>query len=96
MHDTAFMRAMLPNVERAVHRGDLDGGALAGLTDRLQVKAGQPQTYGTQLSLRDGRWVLDPIADSAHVDSRRRAIGLPPLADYLRLFDSMLKRPSGQ
>lgn len=93
VHDTAFMRAMVPNVEQAVRRGDLDGGSLAMLTDRLQVKAGHPQTYGTQASLRDGHWALDPIADSVHVDARRIAIGLPPLAEYLRLMDSMLNRP---
>jgi uncharacterized protein DUF6624 len=89
--DTAFMRAMLPAIERAYRRGDLEGGAVAMLTDRLEVKAGRPQIYGTQLSLKDGRWVLDPIADSATVDARRQRLGLPPLADYLRLVDSMLQ-----
>ncbi len=91
VHDTAFMRAMLPVIEQAHRRGDLNGGAVAMLTDRVEVKAGRPQIYGTQLSLKDGRWVLDPIADSATVDSRRKRVGLPPLAEYLRLVDSMLR-----
>jgi hypothetical protein len=90
VHDTAFMRAMLPAIEQAFHRGDLEGSALALLTDRLEVKAGRPQIYGTQLSLKDGRWVLDPIVDSATVDDRRRRLGLPPLIEYLRLIDSVL------
>lgn len=90
VHDTAFMRAMLPPIEQAYHRGDLEGGAVAMLTDRLEVKAGRPQIYGTQLSLKDGRWMLDPIADSATVDRRRQQFGLPPLAEYLRLIDSVL------
>jgi hypothetical protein len=90
VHDTAFMRAMLAPIEQAYHRGDLEGGAVAMLTDRLEVKAGRPQIYGTQLSLKDGRWMLDPIADSATVDRRRRQFGLPPLAEYLRLIDSVL------
>jgi hypothetical protein len=63
------------------------------LTDRVEVKAGRPQIYGTQLSLKDGRWVLDPIADSAGVDVRRRQMGLPPLAEYLRLADSVMRTP---
>ena len=91
VHDTAFMRAMLPAIQEGFGRGDLEGGAVAMLTDRLEVKAGRPQIYGTQLSLKGGRWVLDPIADSAGVDSRRRKLGLPPLAEYLRLIDSVLR-----
>ncbi|HSE66448.1 MAG TPA: DUF6624 domain-containing protein [Gemmatimonadales bacterium] len=93
VHDTAFMRAMLPAIEQARLRGDLDGGAVAMLTDRIEVKAGHRQIYGTQLSLRDGRWVLDPIEDSAGVDARRKRMGLPPLAEYLRKVDSVLRSP---
>lgn len=73
-------------------RGDLNGGEVAMLTDRLEIKAGRPEIYGTQLSLRNGRWILDPILDSQHVDERRGSVGLPPLADYLRLVDSVLQR----
>ena len=91
VHDTAFMRSMLPFIEDAHRLGDLDGGAVAMLTDRVEVKAGRPQIYGTQLSLKDGRWVFDPIADSADVDARRRKTGLPPLAEYRRLVDSVLQ-----
>jgi hypothetical protein len=93
VHDTAFMRAMLPAIQESHRRGDLDGGAVAMLTDRVEVKAGRPQIYGTQLSLKDGRWVLDPIGDSAGVDARRRQMGLPPLAEYLRLADSVMRTP---
>jgi hypothetical protein len=91
VHDTAFMRAMLPAVEQAHRRGDLDGASVAMLTDRIEVKAGHGQIYGTQLSLKNGRWLLDPIADSARVDERRRNMGLLPLAEYLRLVDSVFK-----
>ena len=91
VHDTAFMRAMLPHIQDAYRRGDLDGGSVAMLTDRLEVKAGRRQIYGTQLSLQNGRWVLDPIADSTGVDARRARMGLPPLADYLRLVDSVFR-----
>ena len=92
VHDTAFMRAMLPRVEQAYRRGDLDGGAFAMLVDRVEVKAGRPQIYGTQLSLVDGEWVLDSILDSARVDERRRDVGLPPLGTYLRLVDSLMRQ----
>ena len=93
VHDTAFMREMLPHIHEAHERGDLNGGAVAMLTDRLEVKAGRPQIYGTQLSLKDGQWVFDPIADSTGVDERRRKMGLPPLAEYRRLVDSVMRAP---
>ena len=92
-HDTAFMRAMLPAIHESHRRGELNGGAVAVLTDRLEVKAGRPQVYGTQLSLQNGRWLLDPIGDSARVDERRKSMGLPPLAEYLRLVDSLMRAP---
>lgn len=92
-HDTGFMRAMLPSITESYRRGELDGGAVAMLTDRLEIKAGRPQIYGTQLALQNGRWVLDPIADSSRVDERRRGMGLPPMAEYLRMADSVLRSP---
>lgn len=95
-HDTAFMRAMLPSINASYRRGELDGGAVALLTDRLEVKAGRPQIYGTQLSLRGSRWVLDPLVDSVSVDERRRSMGLPPLAEYLRVVDSLLRAPQSR
>src|SRR4030095_16431980 len=81
---------MLPAIEQAHARGDLKGEAVAMLVDRVQVHEGSPQTYGTQISLHDGRWVLDPIADSAHVDERRARMGVPPPAEDLALVDSGL------
>ena len=93
VHDTGFMRAMLPLINDSYRRGELSGGAVATLTDRLEVKAGRPQIYGTQLSLQDGHWVLDPIRESSRVDQRRSSMGLPPLAEYLRIVDSVLGTP---
>lgn len=91
VHDTAFMHRMLPHIDSASRRGELKASDVAMLTDRLAVQAGRPQTYGTQLSRKDGVWVFDPIADSAHVDARRKAMGMPSLAEYRRLVDSVFK-----
>jgi hypothetical protein len=92
-HDTPFMNEMLPHIQDAFRRGDLDGNEVAMLVDRLEVKAGRPQIYGTQLSLSDGRWVLDPVQDSINVDRRRGELGMPPLQEYLRLVDSVMASP---
>jgi hypothetical protein len=93
VQDTGFMRAMLPAIQDGYRRGDYQGSEVAMLIDRLEVKAGRPQIYGTQLSLKDGRLVLDPLRDSARVDERRKQLGLMPLAEYLRKADSALRAP---
>ena len=55
---------------------------IAALTDRLRIHQGQPQRYGTQFRTSGDTLVPDSIEDEAHVDGRRRQMGLPPLADY--------------
>jgi hypothetical protein len=86
--DTGFQREMLPLLRQAVEDGEANGQELALLTDRLAVQAGHLQVYGTQAEVIDGKVVLHAIEDSAGVDQRRAELGLPPLADYVRLLDS--------
>lgn len=88
-HDTTFQVAMLRELATAVERREADGESLALLTDRVARQRGLPQVYGTQADVRDGRVILDPIADSAGVDHRRAQLGMVPLAAYVRLLDSL-------
>jgi hypothetical protein len=87
--DTAFQARTLPLLEKGVASGDVEGQHLALLTDRVAVHRGQKQIYGTQASIQNGRFVLDPIADSANVDARRAKVGMPPVAAYMRILDSL-------
>ncbi len=88
--DTAFQAAMLPLVQAAYRACDLDGQSVALLTDRVAKARGRPQVYGTQTTFRGREPVFDPIEDSAGVDARRSALGLPPLAVYKQKLDSMV------
>jgi hypothetical protein len=88
--DTAFQARVLPALERAANAGTLPWQQVALLTDRIATHRGQPQVYGTQASITpNGKMVFAPIADSAHVDERRARVGLPPLAVYARVLDSV-------
>ena len=89
VHDSGFQARALSLMERGVAKGEVRGADVAMLADRVAVHRGQPQRYGTQARLVEGRLVLDPIADSAHVDARRAALGMPPLREYVRVLDSM-------
>jgi hypothetical protein len=70
---------------RALPSGEVDPIQVAMLEDRVRTFSGLPQVYGTQFDWDErGEMRPRPIADEAHVDARRAAIGLPPLAEKLR------------
>lgn len=94
-HDTAFQAAMLPALDAAFRRGQAEGQSVALLTDRLAVARHEPQVFGSQTTVTDGRITFAPIADSGGVDVRRARMGLPPLDEYRRVLDSVYgpKRP---
>lgn len=93
--DPAFQAAVLPLLVAAFQAGDVTGQEVAMLTDRVAKAQGQPQVYGTQAGTRDGAIVFYPIDDSAGVDQRRQEMGLPPLATYRAMLDSMYaQRPT--
>ena len=76
--DTALARAAL---KRMMEAGPEESNAadVATLEDRLRLQSGRKQLYGTQFRAgADGRLVLAPMEDSAHVDLRREEAGLPP------------------
>jgi len=85
--DSAFMAQCLPLMERAVAAGQASGKDYVYLLDRVRMQQGKPQVYGTQFTLAaDGQLVLHPIEDAEHVDERRRAIGLPPMAEQEKVM----------
>ena len=56
---------------------------LAYLEDRIRIREGLPQRYGTQLQKGDGGWEPLPVLDPEDLDARRRSVGLEPMAEYL-------------
>jgi hypothetical protein len=79
-----FQREVLPLLEAAAERGDVERSEVALLTDRVRVRSGQPQLYGSSFQMVNGRLQADPIEDPARLDERRAAVGLPPMAEYVR------------
>ena len=57
---------------------------LASLTDRIRLAENKKQLYGMMFEMKDGTLVPKPIEDEANVDKRRAALGMQPLAEYLR------------
>jgi hypothetical protein len=91
--DTAWQAAMLPELERLGRRGELPLADLALLIDRVLMHRGQPQRYGSQFAVANGRLVPAPVADLARLDERRADMGLPPMAEYVKLLAHETKLP---
>jgi hypothetical protein len=83
-HADSSLQARGLKLMLAAPAGEVSKTEVAYLTDRLRVKAHQPQLYGTQFDpLPDSGWVLHPIEDEAHVEARRARVGIEPLDEYL-------------
>ena len=76
--DTALLRTALHRMMEAGPEESL-AADVAVLEDRVRVLSGRKQLYGTQLRRVGATFVVAPLEDSAHVDMRRDAAGLPPL-----------------
>jgi hypothetical protein len=90
-NDRPFQKKCLELMKEAVKAGESPGSDLAYLTDRVLVGEGKDQLYGTQLTQKDGKLVPQPIEDAPQVDARRKAVGLPPLAEYLELATKIMR-----
>ena len=69
---------------KAVELDSTNGNAKwlsAAAKDRYLWNAGQPQWYGTQYHMVDGKWTIEPIDTTAVNDSIRREWEVPPLAE---------------
>jgi hypothetical protein len=83
--DTAFSAIALRRM-KAEGPKEAPPPDVATLEDRLRSASGQKQIYGTQLMLDAKNEPKElPVEDSVHVDARRAAVGLPPLATSLCL-----------
>jgi hypothetical protein len=75
--DPEFQRHGLQLLKDAVARGDAPATHAAYLEDLVRMYEGRPQLYGTQFDWdANGQLSPVPIEDPAHVNERRRAIGL--------------------
>lgn len=78
--DPDFQRKALLLMEPLLDSGEISKREYAYLWDRTH----EPQRYGTQLHCVDGRFQPREIESPEEVDARRKAMGMVPLADYVR------------
>jgi len=73
----------------AMPPGEVSPEKLGMLEDRVLVHRGKPQRFGTQFTVgSDGVFRFAPVSDTASLETRRSAAGMPPLGQYVCLLEA--------
>jgi hypothetical protein len=83
--DLQTQQKYLPMMREAVKKGNASGANLALMEDRVALREGRKQIYGSQIGMnRDTKQnYVSPLEDPENVDQRRAKVGLQPIADYV-------------
>lgn len=76
----------LKPIGKAFKRGEITPLEYANFTDRLLLHQGKPQIYGSGFETKDGKLVMNKTKDIKNLDRRRKKIGLPPIAEYVKML----------
>ncbi len=83
--DLETQEMYLPMMREAVKQGNASSGSLALLEDRVALRKGEKQIYGSQVR-RDqetGEYYVLPLIDPDNVDKRRAEVELGSIQDYI-------------
>lgn len=85
----------LTMMQEAAANGQLSKASVALTIDRIRVRKGQKQLYGSQVhNDASGKPAgFEPIEDEVNVDKRRAEVGLPPLETYAKHWGFEYKLP---
>lgn len=82
--DLKYQQKYLPMMREAVKKGNAKASSLALLEDRIALREGRKQIYGSQTSMnKTTRKIhISPMIDPDNVDKRRAEAGLGTMAEY--------------
>ena len=84
--DLETQKKYLPMMKEAVTKGNANPGSLALLIDRIEIREGRKQIYGSQIGSypnTNTQYIL-PLIDPDNVDKRRTEVGLGSISDYIK------------
>lgn len=80
-------RRFVPVLEPLVAKGEVKGTEYALMFDRLALAEGRPQRYGSQMTCKNGKFVVNTLEDPERVEERRKAMGFKTtLLEYVQYF----------
>lgn len=87
--DLSTQKRFLPMIREAEKKGDILSSNLAILEDRINMRSGKKQIYGSQgiTDAKTGKKFIYPIIDVDNLDHRRKSMGMPPMKDYVAGWD---------
>lgn len=87
--DLATQRRFLPMIRAAEKEGKTLSSNLALLEDRIAMREGRRQLYGSQgfTDKMTGQKYVYPVVDPDQLDERRSSMGLPPMESYVLGWD---------
>lgn len=93
--DLKTQEKYLPLMKASVEKGESRPVDLAYLEDRVLMRQGKNQIYGTQISMnpKTGAQELWPIEDEKNVNARRSKLELEPMEEYAKHFGIDYKLP---
>jgi hypothetical protein len=93
--DLATQEKYLPLMMQSVADSQSRLCDLALLQDRVLMRRGKKQIYGSQVvpDKNTGAMMIYPIEDEAHVNERRAKAGLEPIEQYARYFGISYRKP---
>lgn len=85
--DLVYQKKYLPIAREAAAKNELPPSQLALLEDRVRLREGGKQIYGSQVNRNAaGEWEPLPLENEEKVDALRASVGLQPLWAYLQSF----------
>lgn len=84
--DLKAQQKYLPMMREAVKKGNANVRSLALLEDRIALREGRRQIYGSQIAINSitNKSHISPLEDPDNVDKRRAEVGLGPIANYAK------------
>ena len=78
----------LPMMKEAVKNKKANASSLALLMDRIEMRNGRPQIYGSQINTDStGKSTIYKMLDEPNVNKRRQDVGLQPLEEYVKFWN---------
>lgn len=86
--DIEFMRKYYLLVRMQAENKTLSMQLFTSLHDKIKMKAGKPQTFGTHAVKLNNKIYIWPIEDPDNIEFRRKIMKLIPMETYLKMLNA--------